>query len=311
MDEYTEELKNMKFRVSTITAVGDVGSTLSLVQIFKHIPLDRPEGSGTSFVSVKMGNLTRSWIDDVPIHSDDPVANVIEPELRLCGLELTEDDAMSRCTSKSRDHFGNQVTLVVSIEGTRINLKAFKNGRVQLTGVKQIDQGFRAIEHLVTVVKKSEHVGDICADPDKLSAGGYRVCMINSDLDLGFPVKRDRLFSFVRESYPDILCTYEPCNYHGVKFKYMWNSAVNEMEGVCRCGSGICAGNSDGSEEGKCRKVTVAVFQSGKVIATGAQTMKQLEDALRFLVKDVCRQEHRRTFSLGPVGPQQKLHQNL
>ena len=284
----------MKFRVSTITAVGDVGCIQSLTQIFKCIPLDRPEGSDTSFLSVKMGDLTRTWLD-------------------ASHAAAADDDTMSRCTCKSRrDHFGNQVTLVVSTEGTRINLKVFKNGRVQLTGVKQIDQGFRVIQHLVAVLKKN----GLCAEPDKhkLIAGGYKVCMINSDLNLGFPVKRDRLFSFVRETYPDVMCTYEPCNYHGVKFKYMWNSAVPTEHGMCRCGSGLCIGNSDGSEEGKCRKITVAVFQSGKVIAMGAQTMQQLEDAIRFLVKDVCRLEHRSNFYLNlshspPLAGKAKLHQ--
>lgn len=288
MDYITTLKEDKKFRVSTITAVGDVNCLLSLAHVFKCVPLDRPEGGETCFVSAKIGDLTRTWMDDeIDVNAND-------------------DDAISQTSSKMREHFSNQVTLVISMEGTKINMKAFANGKIQLTGVKRIDQGSRAIDHLVSVIGKSEHAAAMCSDPVKLHAGGHRICMINSDLDLGFPVKRDRLFSFVRESYPEMLCTYEPCNYHGVKFKYMWNSVSDGMtrggmsrdEGVCRCGSGLCAGNGDGSEEGKCRRVTIAVFQSGKVIATGAQTMKQLEDAIRFLVEDVCNPENRHMFTL-------------
>ena len=264
-----------QYRVSTITAVGSVNTCLNLSNLLCKFPLGRTSDEGPSFVSTKMGEVKRTWMDH-------------------------DDDLVSAAGSKTRDCFGNQVTLVIEMEGTKLNLKAFKNGSVQLTGVKNIDQGFRAIQHFVSELKKEP---SISSDPDKLVAGGYRVCMINSDFDLGFPIKRDRLFSFVRKTYPDVLCTYEPCNYHGVKFKYMWNES-KERKGICRCKGGFCVGNSDGKGDGRCRKVTVAVFQSGKVIATGAQTIQQLEDAIRFLVEAVCSKENKECFQL--VEPQLK-----
>jgi TATA-box binding protein (TBP) (component of TFIID and TFIIIB) len=49
----------------------------------------------------------------------------------------------------------------------------------------------------------------------------------------------------------------------------------------------VCIGRGAGREPGDCRKITVAVFQSGKVIVTGAHTLRQIDDAYRFLIDDV------------------------
>lgn len=276
-----------RYRVSTITSVGDVYTCLNLVQILRKFPLGRQKSETDDpwFSSAKMGDYKRTWMDqDIEALADG---------------EGDRDDLVSCTSSKVRDYFGNQVTLVLEIDDTRINLKAFKNGRIQMTGVKNIEQGSRAIEHFASVLREAQKtIYSFAVEPDKLLAGDYRVCLINSDFDLGFPIKRDRLYSFVREAFPDVLCTYEPCNYHGVKFKYMWNESNKNRPGICRCKDGFCRGNGDGSGEGKCRKVTVAVFQSGKVIATGAQKIRQLEDAIRFIRNVVCSKENSEWFSL-------------
>jgi len=273
------------YRVSTITAVGSVCSALDIRLVFRHVRVDGgADVRGSDRVMcARLGGETRGNADC------DAGASAKKSRRKDSGKKPPPPSC-----------FGNQVTLVMSVGGTRVNLKAFSNGRVQLTGVKAVALGLRAIEVLVAELK------DIClASPDALAvddasalqADDYRVCLINSDFDLGFQVKRDLLHGCLREMYPDTQVSYEPCIYQGLKIKFMWNNdpaSPSTPRGQCTCARACetgqprtCIGRGDGHARGQCRKVTVAVFQSGKVIITGAHTTEQIDDAYRFLVSDV------------------------
>ena len=41
----------------------------------------------------------------------------------------------------------------------------------------------------------------------------------------------------------------------------------------------FCNGQGDGSEIGACKRITIAAFQTGSIIITGARTKKQLDEA--------------------------------
>tara|TARA_B100000470_G_C19585840_1_gene299912 strand:- start:412 stop:603 length:192 start_codon:yes stop_codon:yes gene_type:complete len=45
----------------------------------------------------------------------------------------------------------------------------------------------------------------------------------------------------------------------------------------------MCNGKGDGNGDGDCKKVTIAVFKSGKIIITGGQNKGQLETSYRFI----------------------------
>ena len=64
---------------------------------------------------------------------------------------------------------------------------------------------------------------------------------------------------------------------------------IHTADGICRCtktcnGKGIAHGN------GACKRVTVATFQSGTIIITGANNQKQLQEVFHF-VCDVYKKE--------------------
>ena len=74
--------------------------------------------------------------------------------------------------------------------------------------------------------------------------------------------------------------SYEPCIYPGVNIKYYINT--NNCDGICNC-SKMCSGKGDANGDGDCKKVTVAIFQSGKIISTGAQNYSQIKEAYLFM----------------------------
>jgi len=325
MDAPTQLPKALK--VSTITAIGSLGSCIRLPELFGRLEV---VGGSDGFVSVKYdGDLRTSETTAV---SQPSMSSSSGPE--ACGDPEGTGQAPA---PPKRLSFNNQVTLVLAIEGARVNLKVFRNGRVQMTGVKQVSQGMRAMLRVEAALRELDSAytlelamsklwsGDgerggqahddtppVVEDMARLAAGGYKVCLINSDFDLGFRVKRDLLLRCINAHYPRTACSYEPCLYPGAKIKFMWNDggahhvAATEggrgsrarPDGVCRC-SAPCSGKGDGDGDGRCRKVTVSVFQSGKVIITGAHTEAQLVDAYRFLVDDVAAM-HGDEFRLAP-----------
>ena len=111
----------------------------------------------------------------------------------------------------------------------------------------------------------------------------YKIVLINSDYYLGFEIKRNVLHELLINKYK-IFSSYEPCIYPGVNSKYYFNEHYleNECQGKCYCDV-YCDGKGTGFGNGQCKKITVAIFQSGSIIITGARNMEQIKCAHTFI----------------------------
>ena len=111
----------------------------------------------------------------------------------------------------------------------------------------------------------------------------YKIVLINSDYYLGFEIKRNVLHELLINKYK-IFSSYEPCIYPGVNSKYYFNESYldNEYKGKCYCDV-YCDGKGTGIGNGECKKITVAIFQSGSIIITGARNMEQIKCAHKFI----------------------------
>lgn len=207
-----------------------------------------------------------------------------------------------KCTLK---YFDNQITLVASLvmddttaPANTINIKVFRNGGVQMTGLRRTEQAAdvtRAIANALAL-----RCPCVLGDPGALSPGGERICMINAHLRLGFGVNRTRLLQSVRERYPGTTCVFEPCIYPGVKVHFMHNVAPpSTSHGACGCtGVGPCSGRGTGQGDGTgCRKVSMLIFQSGSVLITGAQSVDQVQSAYHFLTAHIAADDRIRTLA--------------
>ena len=81
---------------------------------------------------------------------------------------------------KSNKVFGNQVTVVLQTTSMTVNVKMFKNGNIQVTGIKEESLGKRILEHMC------ELLSSVMNTPYNLLK--YKVCLINSDYDIGFQI---------------------------------------------------------------------------------------------------------------------------
>jgi TATA-box binding protein (TBP) (component of TFIID and TFIIIB) len=135
------------------------------------------------------------------------------------------------------------------------------------------------IDILVDNLKENK---DIAKSQEQVETVNYKVALINSDFKVDFEIKRDKLYSTIINHY-DNKCSFEPCIYPGVKIQYFWNSCNRDKDGVCKCHEDCYIGKGNGHGDGNCKKITIAVFQSGCIIITGAQNTEQIDDAYRFI----------------------------
>jgi TATA-box binding protein (TBP) (component of TFIID and TFIIIB) len=185
-------------------------------------------------------------------------------------------------TAKAKKRFFNQSSLVFRLalpDGAwkEINLKLFKNGGFQMTGISSEGMARAALEHMMALHKGR----GIWAETPYIKK--FDICMMNSDYSIGKPIRRDRLYKILVEEY-GLWSTFEPTIYQGVNTKFFWNAAKPPAAppGICVCPE-PCDGDGDGLSIGHCKKITISPFRTGSVIITGAKSMRQLEDAYSFI----------------------------
>ena len=168
--------------------------------------------------------------------------------------------------------FYNQATIHVFHDNKIMNVKLFNNGKIQITGLKGIHQAPILVTNLI------EYFQALSIFQEDTKLLGHDLVLINSDFDLGYSINREVLHTEIIEA--GLYSSYEPCIYPGVNIKYFMNT--NQFDGICCC-ENMCNGKGRANGDGDCKKVTVAVFTSGKVIITGGQNIQQLETAYRFI----------------------------
>lgn len=157
------------------------------------------------------------------------------------------------------------------------NIKLFKNGGFQMTGINSEAMARAALTRLITLYRD---VWPATSDPHIKK---FNTCLINSDYALDKAIHRDNLYHTLVEEY-GLWSTYDPTRYQGVNAKFFWNKArpADAPPGICLCPA-PCSGDGTGFAVGDCKKITIAPFRTGKIIITGAKYMEQLDDTYHFI----------------------------
>jgi hypothetical protein len=82
----------------------------------------------------------------------------------------------------------------------------------------------------------------------------------------------------------NVMSSFQPNTYPGVKIQYYYNvrNAGKPKDGRCKCET-PCCGQGNGTGEADCKKVTIAVFESGKILVTGATNYVQVDEAYQYI----------------------------
>lgn len=245
------------YRVSTITLTGSINTCVDLANLFDAIIIDENEHHTLRYVEY---GLSKSDADSK-------------------GVAVKK---MKRTVNKPKKRFDNQMTLHFVCDDIKYNVKLFKNGNVQMTGVKNISSGTAIIDELIAIVKfYHNRPCSVVDDSSKLKNCKTTVCLMNCDFKIHFNIDRMALHKVLVMN--GLACTYEPCIYQGVKLSYFMSD--RSSNGVCSC-TPKCIGKGSKTY---CERVTVAFFQSGSVTINGARNSKQLDELYEFVKRTISK----------------------
>jgi len=282
----TPEINITPIRVSTITVLCKLGIDINLDVFFKYFTPYHNEQDNYKIVSME-------YMDNTPK-----------------GVPKQKKKKQSYANSnlvKKRTSFYNQVTIIMDYIKC-INLKLFRNGSIHITGIIDEEQGKKAVEFLGNEIRKI-YVKDntiTTGDLNDLGIFSWDIVLINSDFACNFKIRREKLYEIIDSKY-NLVVNYESDSSPGVITSFYWNEKDKGTHdtttglydsiktGICKCKIGsTCKGKGRGTllDDDCCRKITISIFQSGKIIITGARAIKQVDECYKFIINLLKRYYH-------------------
>ncbi len=229
------ELLPNNIKISTISATCSLGVNVNLNNIYKYLKLDIKK-----IFTVKFKSKVKS----------------LEPQKKK---------------KKKRNCFQNQMTVEIKpdLEGypdSKVSVKLFKNGSIQMSGIKSIVAVNTVLTKLIKELKKefgkpedgkmtiitfAENLSELCVTK-------FKIDMINSGFEIGYQVNRENLYNALLENKKE--CKFEPSIHAGVNIKYTPSDSING------------------------KKVSIFVFESGNIIITGAKTVSNILESYDYIV---------------------------
>lgn len=166
------------------------------------------------------------------------------------------------------------------------SVKIFKNGTIQMTGIKKIEDGEEIHQKVFDTMKQIYDCdASIFSNELMYDSTTFYVRMINSDFSVSYHIRRKDLHHLLISDQYQNSCSFQPGTYPGVKLQYFWNPVIGHKDGRCNCKEAKCFGKGNGNGHGQCKKVTVSIFESGKILITGATNFEQINEAYDYICK--------------------------
>jgi len=257
-----------KYIVSTITCNATINTSVNLQIFFSNVNI-----SNDGFIWVEIMN-KKTTIDGE--NQNGRQTRGVYPKKK-------------KISEKNKQSFDNQVTMYYRFRDTYCpNIKLFKNGNIQMTGIKKEEDGLSIVDIIASEVKRIYETGFPIVDTiAEIIPNSFVIRMINSDFGVPFKIRRKNLHHILISSNYNNACSFQPLTYPGVKLQYFWNKMNPQKNGVCGC-TGVCYGKGSGNGNGDCKKVTISVFDSGKILITGANAFDQIDNAYGYICQVIA-----------------------
>lgn len=178
-------------------------------------------------------------------------------------------------------NFYNQVTILMkpmnNPERNYINIKVFKNGSLQMTGCKDMDDFNNVANTLIQILKRGRDIKnkkgitthiDFIDAPDKIGIFDTKIRMINSNFKLDYKVDRKKLAKLLKKN-------------HG---KYTKDKEIGFVEFKYKPNGGHSCVNIKYKHDDT-SKPSIFVFQTGAIIITGAKNLHHIIKAYEYIQK--------------------------
>ena len=254
---------------------------LDLINWKKHEVDNLPNGVSISTMccSAKIGcEISIENIQDyLQLNKNDVLSvKVNDSKIRTLLEQKVKNRRKKKVTKKGKTQkFYNQITVVIRIgsgstedinKEKSINVKLFKNGSIQMSGCKRIEEVNTVINKLIYRLKevKGKKIEDkieqikFVDDSSKVNVNSFKIDMINSNYQVNLQIDRSKFYKLLLKK--KISASYEKCIRACVIIKYS-PPVDNELE----------------------KEISVFVFQKGNIIITGAKSRNQVTAAYNYL----------------------------
>jgi len=154
--------------------------------------------------------------------------------------------------------FYNQVTLTYHDSYSTKSVKVFPNGSIQVAGCCDLFDCKRIITQLTYIFKT------FLGMEMKVPVDSFRVVMINSNFSLNYKVNLMKVAQWFEEHNEIFKVSFEPDRYSAVKIKF---KPAQDM-----------------------KEITTSIFSTGKIIITGAETLKEIAFAYNIINQHINEQ---------------------
>jgi len=142
-------------------------------------------------------------------------------------LKRKKEKKEKNICSPQKNYFRNSVTIVMIIEGKRINFKVSRNGKFQITGSKTARQAEKCVEYTWGYIKDLENV---FTKPEDGKIKAYYVpSMRNIDFSLDFLIDRQKLDEYFNRHTPYTSLLETSIGYTGVNIKIPLCKPIGEL----------------------------------------------------------------------------------
>jgi TATA-box binding protein (TBP) (component of TFIID and TFIIIB) len=161
--------------------------------------------------------------------------------------------------------FYNQLTFIIYSKYSKkdINTKLFKNGAIQMSGCKHIEDIINILNILTESLNNTRAImeNNVIIDKpfilnNKINITDFKISLINTNFKIPFQVEREIFYNILINN--KINCRYEPCKHACVNIKYTPSDDDN-------------------------KKASIFVFQSGNIIITGTKTISIITEAYNYI----------------------------
>ena len=173
------------------------------------------------------------------------------------------------------NNFYNSITLIVRVTTgptsninlePRINVKLFKNGSLQMSGCKNVQNINIVLEKILeklkavkgkienNIIKEITFIDEL----SKITINYFKIDMIYCNYRIQFEIDREKLYDLLKKK--KVKCIYEPCIRACVTIKFIPTQD-----------------NIDSKE------VSIFIFKKGNIIITGARSKKQVLEAYSYI----------------------------
>jgi TATA-box binding protein (TBP) (component of TFIID and TFIIIB) len=208
--------------VSTKTFIIRTNIVVDIQKLFELLPL-------TNYVVMpkKRGRKKKTILNE--INKDIPDGSIIHLSLRddVKGADLRKKKKDQNENKNMPNYFRNSVTVVMMIDGKKVNFKISKNGTIQMTGCKTDWQAEQCVRYIWEYIKDHQDVYTIA--PNQPFRAIFIPAMRNVDFSLGFELDREKLDEYFNNCTDHYSALDTSVGYTGVVLKFKLKKPITDL----------------------------------------------------------------------------------